>query len=410
MMNRRPLAAGAAASLLAALVAVSPAGAPAGERAISGRRAFAGEVVVPKGDTWRVLPGATVRFRGGKWTVRGILLVQGTADRPVRIAGDDGFEGLDIRGGDGTIVSDAVIAGGIRGAQVTNGSASFRRVRFERCGIGLDVGQYARATVSGCAFEAPTRAGVLVRRGGAAEIAGSRFAGAGKAGVYVFGARDVSVTDCRFERNAAGLHAAMSGARPSVARCVFRDNGTGLLFEKMAAPAVADCEIAGNRVGLAFSRRAEGRVSKSRIVANGDGVLVEFSSYPVFRGNAFRGNRDAAVRLRHQSSEWEEEIGDSDREQAPGDGAVPFGGPRGGRGDFRPQGGGGPGDAAGPPGRGFGSQPDLAGTVDFRDNEWREPAAAGNGTGPVPGIHDGRVEPTFEYKGKRYRMDRVLLK
>ncbi len=408
-MGRRPCGPGAAAVLLAALALAPHPGAMAGEREISGSRTFAGEVVVPKGDTWRVLPGATVRFRGGKWTVRGKLLVEGTAERPVRIAGDGAFEGLDVRGGDGTVVADAVIAGGGRGARVTNGSAAFRRVRFEKCGIGLEVGRYARVTVTGCAFESPARAGVLVQRGGVAEIAGSRFAGAGKAGVYVFGARDVSVTDCRFDGNAVGLQAAMAGARPAVARCVFRENGTGLLIEKMAATAVADCEIADNRVGLAFSRRAEGRVSKSRIAGNGDGVVVEFSSYPVFRGNAFRGNRDAAVRLRHQSSEWEEEIGDSGRENVPGAGAAPFGGPPGGRGEFRPGDAGGPDGPAGAPGGSRGREPERAGTVDFRGNDWGEPAPGADG-GAAAGIHDGRVEPTFDYRGKTYRMDRVLLK
>jgi len=404
MMERRSFAPRAAAGVLLAALVLAPAtGARAGEREISGNRSFTGEVVVPKGDTWRMLPGATVRFRGGKWTVRGKLLAEGTADRPVRIAGDDAFEGLDVRGGDGTVVANAVIAGGIRGAQITNGSASFRRVRFEKNAIGLDVGQYARAPVTDCDFDAPTRAGILVRRGGVAEIAGSRFVGAGKAGLYVFGARDVSVMRCLFEKPTAGVQAAMAGARPSIARCVFRENATGLLIEKMAEPAVTDCDVAGNRVGLHFTRRAEGRVSKCRITENGDGVLVEFSSYPVFRGNAFRGNRDAAVRLRNQSSEWEAEVGDSDREAGAVAGGAPFGGPPESRGDFRL-------DGAGAPGRAPRRPMPLAGTVDFRDNDWGELARDAEGGGNVPGIHDGCEEPTFEYKGKHYRMDRVLLK
>ncbi len=394
----RPIARRAAAALAAALVFAAAPEARAADREISGSRSFAGEVVVPKDDTWRVLPGATVRFRGGKWTVRGRLLVEGTAARPVRIAGDDAFDGLDIRGGEGTVVGNAVVSGGRRGAQVTNGSASFRGVRFEGNGVGLDVGQYARVTVTGCAFDAPTRAGILVRRGGTAEIAGSRFTGAGKAGIYVFGAKDVAVKECRFEKNAAGLQASMTGSRPAVERCTFRDNGTGLLIEKMAAPEIADCEVAGNRVGLHFTRRAQGRVSRTRVAGNGDGVVVEFSSYPVFRGNTFRGNRDAAVRLRHQSSEWEESVGDSEREKPAGAGGAPFGGPRDGRADFLPEGAGGPS-----------GKPPLAGTVDFRGNDWGEPSPMPAGGGIAPGIHDGRVEPEFEYKGKRYRMDRVLL-
>lgn len=407
IMERRLCAAAAGVAALV-LAALPVGGAVAAEREISGNRSFTGEVVIPKGDVWRVAPGAAIRFRGGKLTVRGVLAVRGTSERPVRISGDGAFEGLDIRGADGSVVENAVISGGSRGAQVTNGSAAFRRVRFEKNGIGLDVGQYAKAEVSDCVFDAPGRAGVLVRRGGAAAIAGSRFEGASKAGIYVFGAGDVSATECRFERNAVGVQAAMPGARPAIARCAFRENGTGLLVEKMADPAVSECEFAGNRAGLHFTRRAEGRVSKSRIEGNGDGVLVEFSSYPVFRENVFRGNREAAVRLRNQSSEWEEELGDAEREKVAG--GAPFGVPPGGRADFRPEGGSGPGAAAGASPRQAARKAPLGGTVDFRGNDWGTPVRADAEHGTVEGIHDGRDEPTFEYAGKRYRMDRVLLK
>ncbi len=390
--------------VLAVLVFVPGTGLPAraGEREISGTRTFTGEVVVPKGDTWTVRPGTTIRFRGGKWTVRGRLVVAGTPGDPVRIAGDDAFEGLDFRGSEGSLVEDAVISGGTRGAQLTASSAAFRRVRWSRNGVGLDVGQHAKARVTACVFESPARVGVLVRRGGAAEIDGSRFEGAGKAGLYVFGAREVSVKASAFERNAVGFQAAMAEARGDVSGSSFRGNGTALLVEKMAAPSVSGCDISGNGVGLRFSRRAGGEVAGSRIADNGDGVVVEFSSYPVFRGNAFRGNRGAAVRLRHQSAEWEEEAGEAERDASPGAGA-PFGGAPQRRGDFRP--GGRKSGAGRPPGK----EAPRAGTVDFRGNDWggASEGAAGGGNGPA--IHDGRVEPTFEYKGKLYRMDRVLL-
>lgn len=404
-----PAARRAAAAALAVLAAPLLAGgivpeAAAADREISGTRSFSGEVVVPKGETWTIRPGTTVRFRGGRWTVRGRLLAEGTPGAPIRLVGDDAFEGLDFRGSDGSVVAHAVIEGGGRGAQLTGSSVTFRRVRWSRNSIGLDVGQHARARVTGCAFDSPARVGLLVRRGGAAEVEESRFEGAGKAGMYILGAGDVSVKECAFEKNTVGFQAAMFGARGDVSRSVFKGNGTGLLVEKMAAPSVSGCDISGNRVGLEFSRRAEGEVVKSRIADNGDGVVVEFSSYPVFRGNAFRGNREAAVRLRHQSAEWEEEAGDAEREVPAGAGGAPFGpGPEGRR-DFAP------GGAQSPPGRPPGKRAPRDGTVDFRGNDWGVPAEVLAGGGPVPGIHDGAVEPTFEYKGKRYRMDRVLLR
>ena len=392
--------------LLAALLLFAgtvPAGG-AGGREISGSRSFSGEVVVPKGETWTVRPGATIRFRGGKWTVRGRLVVKGTAGEPVRVVGDDAFEGIDFRGSEGSVVEHAVIEGGSRGAQLTGASAAFRRVRWLRNGIGLDVGQHAGARATGCVFDSPARVGLLVRRGGTAEVAESRFEGAGKAGIYVLGAGDVSVKECAFERNTVGFQSAMSGGGGSVSRSRFRGNGTGVLVEKMAAPAVSGCDLTGNGTGLRFTRRAGGTVSESTIGENGDGVVVEFSSYPVFRGNAFRGNRDAAVRLRHQSAEWEEEAGDADREIPGGAGGAPFGPAEGARGDFRP------GGAQSPPGRPAAKPPPRDGTVDFRGNDWGVAADVLASGGPVPGIHDGAVEPTFDYKGKRYRMDRVLLR
>ena len=381
---------------------------PAQGNEISGEKAYSGEIVVPRGETWKVLPGAVLRFRGGRWIVRGRLLVEGTSEQPVRIIGDEAFEGIDIRGGNGSAISGAILSGGRRGVQLTGASAVFRKVRWEKNGIGLEVGQYAKATLDNCAFDSPFRVGILVKRGGAADVAGCRFTGAGKAGMYVYGARDVSVRECRFETNAAGLTVAMSGARVSVADCLFRGNGTGILAERMAVPKVDGCDIEGNKVGLLFSRRAEGTVSGSRIAGNGDGVVVEYSSYPVFRGNRFRANRDAAVRLRNQSGQWEEEIGDTGRDSP---GGAPFGGGREGRMDFRPGGEGPiPGRPAEAPIAPPGKKEVLTGTVDFRENDWGELAGEVAKGENVAAIHDSRDEPEFEYKGKRYRMDRILLK
>jgi len=198
----------------------------------------------------------------------------------------------------------------------------------------------------------------------------------------------------------------MAGARAHVSRSVFRGNGTGILAEKTARPAVEGCEVTGNETGMAFRRRAEGTVKGCRFEENGTGVLVEYSSYPVFRGNAFRGTRGAAVRLRHQSAEWEGEATEGDREDAGAPGA-PFGGGDAARGDFRPGNDGRTGvSPAGPPGKRAG----LTGTVDFRENDWGELQQQVDRGGNVAGIHDGVDEPFFEYKGKRYRMDTVLLK
>jgi hypothetical protein len=393
----------AAVVLALSFVALSPA---LGKE-ISGSRSYSGEVMVPQGETWKVLPGAVLTFRGGKWVVRGKLLIEGTASRPVRVVGDDAFEGIDLRGEKGSAFSDVILSGGTRGVQLTNAEAVFRNVRWERNGIGLEVGQYAKAAVDNCAFESPSRVGILVKRGGAAVIAGCRFTGAGKAGVSVYGAKDVTVKECRFESNAVGLQAAMSGAAVSVGGSVFRGNETGILAERMARPKVDGCDVSGNRVGLLFSRRAEGTVSGSRIAENGDGVVVELSSYPVFRGNRFRANRDAAVRLRHQSSQWEEEWGASGRDFPEG---APFGAAPEGRMDFRPGGEMGTPPQAGGPGTPPAKKGNLTGTVDFRGNDWGELAAEVEKGGAVAAIHDGRAEPEFEYKGKRYRMDRVLLK
>ncbi len=388
-MVSRVLVLGAAAVAVLSVAAAPPA--RAGE--ISGERTYSGEVVVPKGETWKVLPGTILRFRGGSMIVRGRLLVEGTVERPVRIAADESFEGIDLRGGSGSEISGAVLSGGRRGVRLTGASAVFRKVRWVGNGVGLEVGQYSKAVVDGCVFETPFRAGILVKRGGEADVSGSRFERAGKAGMYVYGAAGTSVRGSRFEGNAAGLQVAMSGGRVTAERCVFRKNGTGILAERMAVPKVSGCDVEENRVGMLFSRRAGGEVSGSRIEGNGDGVVVEFSSYPVFRGNRFLANRGMDVRLRHQSSQWEEEVGDSGRDSRDD---FPFGVGPDGRKDFAP---------GAPPRQTRGD-----GFVDFRENDWGAGSGDIAGGGNAASVHDGRDEPEFEYKGRRYRMDRVLLK
>lgn len=397
---------GRATSVAAAILVTFLVAGTASGREFSGRHAFTGEVIVPKGEMWNVLPGAMIRFRGGRLLVRGRLVVEGTARTPATIEGDDAFEGVDLRGEAGSRFARAIVSGGRRGVLLTNASAEFRDVLFRRNTVGIDVGQYARVRIDGCTFEGNGRVGVLVKRGGGAELAASRFSGAGKAGVYVYGADNVTIRGCRFEKNAVGLQAAMAGARAHVSGSVFRGNGTGIVAEKTASPFVDRCEVAENGTGMVFRRRAEGTVKGSRVEENGTGVLVEYSSYPVFRENVFRANREAAVRLRHQSSEWEGEATEADREDAGARGA-PFGGGDAARKNFHPGiEGRTSGPAAGPPAKRAG----LTGTVDFRGNDWGELQPQVGRGGNVTGIHDGRDEPYFEYKGKRYRMDTVLLK
>jgi parallel beta-helix repeat protein len=379
--------------------AFAPASAEAGSREISGERAFTGETVLPAGESWTVAPGAVLKFRGGRLVVRGRLLVEGSAERPVRILADASFEGVDFRGGDGSRIANALFSGGRRGVTVTGARVALRGVRFERGAIGLEIGQYGRAEVRDCVFDSHERAGILVKRGGALDVSGSRFSGARRSGIYVYGAGGVSVRGCRFEKNEAGLQASMYGASVTVADSVFAANGTGILVEKMAVPTVSGCELTGNKVGLRFSRRAEGAVSNCTIADNGDGVLVEYSSYPVFRGNRFRKNREYAVRLNHQSSQWEGEAGEEDRD-APGGPGAPVAG-SGGRSDFRP---GGEGASAGRPAAKKGK---LDGTVDFRDNDWGDGGVEKGGAGGKRAIRDAADEPFFDFKGKRYKMDRI---
>lgn len=385
--------------LLACLLLAFPPALSAATREISGERSHSGEVVIPKGDTWTVAPGASLRFRGGRLVVRGKLVVEGSVGRPVRIAGDDAFEGIDIRGEDGSLLSNAIVSGGRRGVSVTSARATLRGVRFERGAIGLEVGQYGRADLRDCVFESPDRVGILVKRGGALDVAGTRFRGAGRSGIYVYGASGVTVRDCRFEKNATGVHLSMYGAAASVADCAFTGNGVGLLAEKMAAPAVSGSEFSGNRTGLHFSRRAEGTVSGCRVEENGDGVLVEYSSYPSFRGNRFRKNREYAVRLNHQSSQWEGEAGEGDRDMPGGPGGAAGG--AGSRSDFMP------GGAGASPGRPAAKKGTLDGTVDFRGNDWGEGGVERGGPGGRRAIRDAADEPFFDFKGKRYKMDRI---
>jgi len=384
----------ALALILPGVLTVSPA--PA--REISRDETFAGEVVVPRGEVWKVLPGVTLRFRQGILIVRGTLLVEGTPGRPVRIEGGDDFEGLDIRGEGGATFTHAVIEGGRLGVNVTGAQVHFREVRWAGNGMGLVVNPYSSVRVENGDFVSPLRVGILVKRGGSAAISRTRFSGAGKAGIYLFGADNVVVRESCFERNGTGIIVSMAGARPVVEDCEFRKNGTGLEAGKLAAPEVRGSRFEENRVGLLFTRRAAGKVEDSRIRDNVDGVVVEFSSYPVFRRNRFGANSGMSVRLRNQSSEWEEERGGTDREIP--DRYSPFGSPPAGKPGFRPEG------AGSVPGKLEG----LDGTVDFRENDWENDAEAASRAGNLPWIHDGWDEPTFPYKGKEYRMDRVRLR
>lgn len=395
-MTARALRPFAAAALLLLLAAGAEG------REIAGTRTVRGELVVEEGETLTLLAGSRLRFVGGRLLVRGVLSVRGTAARPVRISGDGGYEGIEVRGKDGSRIEGALLSGGRRGLSVTNARVELSGSTFEKCGVGLEVGQYARVEARDCRFGRGSKVGVVVKRGGAASFASCRFSGASRAGLYVYGAREVSASACRFEKNDTGLLVSLVEGGAAVTRCTFAGNGTGLRAEKMAAPAVSGGDFTGNGTGLLFTHRARGTVTGALVEDNGEGVRVEYSSYPVFRKNRFRRNRGVAVRLVHQSSQWEEAATAADREGGEGFSGAPFGGDGGGRGDFRP---GSAGAARGVPEKDGGGKD---GTVDFRDNDWGEGGAEHGGPGGGRAVRDAVEEPSFEYRGARYRMDRVL--
>ncbi len=236
---------------------------------------LAGPVVVKRGATLTIAPGAVVGFLdGARLTVEGALVASGTAERPIRFTS--------------AVVKAPTFFDG--------GGVELAESRSE-----------AQSVLEHCVFEYQ-RTG-LVCRGAAPVLRGCTFRRNGVEGLLLAEFAAFAVEGCTFEGNdGVGLHARGARSELAVRRCrVVRNGRDGISLTSLSGK--LDAAIDGNHVvangghGIVCDLDVAATISANLIADNrGDGIYLNRFSRSTIRGNILRANRGAGIRCERDSA------------------------------------------------------------------------------------------------------------
>jgi parallel beta-helix repeat protein len=272
-----------------------------------------GEVTVPEGTVLVIQPGTTVRFAVGtdaagqrisRLTVHGILVAQGTAEKPILFTSaaatpqpaDWGGISLERSTAQPSRISHASIRYAVTGigAMMSNLVAEDLEIRDCERGItaqrelrghlsrgsivGNTVGVYYEQSsgfsIADSIINDNAEAGVVCASSSSPTIRLSTIAGNGQMGVSCFQGSSPLIEGNTIRGHQRGIYAELQ-SRPRISRNTIRENDTGIFAEKLVFPT-----ITGNV-----------------ITENGTGIYCNMSAYPEIHGNNIFDNRRFAVVL-----------------------------------------------------------------------------------------------------------------
>jgi parallel beta-helix repeat protein len=280
----------AATALCVGIWGTAAAGAPAvsgdlaGDTIWEGAVEVSGAVKVPEGATLLIQPGTVVRFSATKdaegkpqsgLTVEGILVAQGTADRPIVFtSAAEKPEPLDWNGilletndGRASRIAHASIRYALAGIRGAKASLFAEDVEIRDC-------------LQGIAGHRELR-GSLVR----GKLTGNEY------GAYFFQSSGFKIEDSRISGNTAGGVLCTSNSSPGILHCTIADNGPeGVACIQGSSPLIQGNTISGHKVGIFMELQSRPRILRNLIRENDTGIAGEKLVFPVIEGNTITRN------------------------------------------------------------------------------------------------------------------------
>ena len=203
-----------------ALFSLAATGAFAGDTVVSGLKVMDKDLVVGKGDTVRLMPGARLLFKEGTGIrVEGTLEAAGKAGRQAALApAKEGVQWLGITvvsGGSARLVNCS-ISGAVEAVRASGGSLALKGVIISGCEKGVTVEMMSEAEVVGLKTSAVKKAAFSVRQDSKAALKDCSFSGPGGSGLSVTGKCCVTISGSGFDGLDCGIRATYPGASPEV--------------------------------------------------------------------------------------------------------------------------------------------------------------------------------------------------
>lgn len=312
-------------------------------------------VTVPPGAVLTIAPGTRIRPAHAEAgiSVRGRLIIQGTAERPVvfkRTAAWKGIEFFESRGENS--IEHTRFEGAETAISALASSFSVTRGSFKECDtaikllreatltvedsqfadnrIGVDNQMKSTATLRRNRFSAHRETAILVTHNSTGLIEGNHFENnqqaigaiqkfpgrildntfrANKTGIYCNQTQSTPlIRGNLFEQNENAL-VNLSFAYPAVESNRFLENTTAIRNDQFGSPRVIYNQFRGNGMALFNNRKSNPQLEKNQLENNQTAIFCDYSSYPKVRENNFRGNTMAVKLGIYQSADWEKRSG-----------------------------------------------------------------------------------------------------
>jgi parallel beta-helix repeat protein len=321
----------------------------------SGQVELSESTQVARGATLTIAAGTRVTVKEGTAgiSVQGRILIKGTAQAPVLIAGPAGWSGIELIEGEGESLFEYVdfrggqsaissIATGFRvaNAEFREYDIAIKLLResfptiegslFIDNGIGVDNEMKSGPTIRNNRFVGHKRSAVLASHNSKGVLSGNHFE-KNKQAVALLQKYQDRVIDNTFVGNEVGIYCNQtqstpliennrfidngdalvnfSFSYPAIRNNLFRNNKTGVRNDQYGSPLVEQNTFEGNDTALYNYRKSNPKVRNNLFEANELAMFCDYSSYPEVKANNFLDNAMAVKLGIYQSADWEKRSG-----------------------------------------------------------------------------------------------------
>jgi parallel beta-helix repeat protein len=325
-----------------------------GEQQWRGRVEISGPVKVEHGAVLSIAPGSRIEISDpqAKLSVRGRLLVQGTAAAPVIFSAPAGWQGISfVEADSGSSIESARFADCRQGVSIIATSPQLRNNQFSGCEVGIELLRESQALIESNSFvdnhlgvkvgmrSSPTishnsfsgqQEGVQISNGSSGSLEGNHFT-ANQSGISLHRAFAGEIRDNQFEKNQVGIYAYQTRNTPLIEANQFTENEQGILAFSFSYPVVRNNRFVANgvalkndqfgsalvehnlfrnnRTALFNNRKSNPQLQKNLFERNNLVLFCDYSSYPQVEQNNFLANKMAVELGIYQSADWEQKAG-----------------------------------------------------------------------------------------------------
>jgi parallel beta-helix repeat protein len=293
--------------------ALAVSGEISGDTLWEGAVEVTGEVTVPEGTMLVIQPGTVVRFSAGtdaagqrisRLTVHGVLVAQGTAEKPILFTsaaatpqrGDWGGIALERSAAQPNRISHASIRYAVSGIGAIMSNLVAEDLEIRDCDRGIAAQRELRGHLSRGSIVGNTL-GVSYEQSSGFAIADSVISDNAEAGIVCASSSSPTIRLSTIASNGAAGVSCFQGSSPLIEGNIIRGHQRGIYAELQSRPRIVRNAIRENDTGIYAEKLVFPTITGNVVTENGTGIYCNMSAYPEIHGNNIFDNRRFGVVL-----------------------------------------------------------------------------------------------------------------